>query len=502
MSEKLTGDSNTDRAVFERLYEQVHEPLVASLTGMVRDTDRAADIAASAFGTAWEKRAQFRGESSRGTGVHAIARNTARHRWRQERTSRLDSVDRLETPRYAEPDRLLAQLEQNELRDRIREALDRLPAMYRRTLVARYIDGRSVQEIARREGVPVGTIGSRLFTARRLLRETWPTTAAQTPKRDMPGEKTQQIADEALKRLSEELQAGRSATLTAYLTAMGRFHRYSWNNVMLINSQRPTATRVAGFHAWHDLGRFVKRGEKGIAILAPIRAKSRELAAPADRGESESTSRVVGFRTAYVFDIEQTEGRPLPQFATTTGDPREFLDRLKAVVAERNIAVEYDRGIAPAQGESSGGRIRLLPDMAPAEEFSVLTHEFAHELLHHRGDVALPKTVRETQAEAVAFVVSRGVGLETNTAAADYIALYNGDAKTLGESLAVIQHTASGILRELLPDEREHAAPEHTPGAHALHASELHPMQEPASDSARPVAPPTPERGDSASWDR
>jgi hypothetical protein len=106
--------------------------------------------------------------------------------------------------------------------------------------------------------------------------------------------------------------------------------------------------------------------------------------------------------------------------------------------------VEYDPTIAPAQGVSTGGRIRLMPDMPPAEEFSVLAHELAHEMMHHdKAAAPLPKVVRETQAEAVAFVVCRGIGLETNNAAADYIALYNGDQKTLADSLAAIQRTSA-----------------------------------------------------------
>jgi hypothetical protein len=93
--------------------------------------------------------------------------------------------------------------------------------------------------------------------------------------------------------------------------------------------------------------------------------------------------------------------------------------------------------------------------MEPAEEFSVLAHKLAHEMLHQGPEgTRPPKVVRETQAEAVAFVVCRGVGLETNTAAADYIALYNGDKKTLGESLAAIQGTSAKILDELFKQER------------------------------------------------
>ncbi len=276
------------------------------------------------------------------------------------------------------------------------------------------------------------------------------------PGASTPKEKTQQLAEEGFKRLSAELAAGRSDALTHYLAAMGRFHRYSWGNVLLISEQRPTATHVAGYHAWRELGRSVKQGEKGIMIFAPIVVKESERSRAADAVKPNEVFRVSGFRTAYVFDVEQTAGRPLPEFAKTTGDPQEFGDRLKASVAQRGIALEYDSSITPAHGDSSGGRIRLLPNLSPAEEFSVLAHELAHEMMHHGQDESarLPKVVRETQAEAVAFVVCRGVGLETNSAAADYIALYNGDAKTLADSLAVIQDTSGRILGDLLPEGR------------------------------------------------
>src|SRR5437899_5164821 len=254
----------------------------------------------------------------------------------------------------------------------------------------------------------------------------------------MADDKVRKMAEEALNRLSAALEAGRSDTLNQYLAAMGRFHRYSWGNVLLINSQRPGATQVAGFHTWHDLGRWVKKGEKGIMIFAPVLVKQKD-ADPAGKetaAKRDEVFRLTGFRTAYVFDASQTEGRPLPEFAKTTGDTREYGEKLKALVAKQGISVEYDASIAPAQGVSSGGRIRLMPGMAPAEEFSVLAHELAHEMLHHRKEAApLPTVVRETQAEAVAFVVCRTVGLETNTAAADYIALYNGDKKALTQSL-------------------------------------------------------------------
>jgi hypothetical protein len=271
----------------------------------------------------------------------------------------------------------------------------------------------------------------------------------------MGDDKVKKLAEEALNRLSAELEAGKSETLKNYLAAMGRFHRYSWGNVLLINSQSPHATHVAGFHTWHDLGRWVKKDEKGIVIFAPVLVKQGAASAREEARNAEEVFRLAGFRTAHVFDVSQTEGRPLPEFAKTTGNPNEYAEKLKALVAKRGIEIEHDASIAPAQGASSGGRIRLMPGMAPAEEFSVLAHELAHEILHHGKEAPpLPRVVRETQAEAIAFVVCRGVGLETNRAAADYLALYNGDKKTLAESLTVIQETSAKILNELLPEHR------------------------------------------------
>ena len=270
-------------------------------------------------------------------------------------------------------------------------------------------------------------------------------------------DRAQSLVDEATARLVAELKAGKSDALREYLAAMGRFHHYSWTNTLLIQSQRPTATRVAGYHTWRDLGRSVLRGEKGIVIYAPVVARNERGRPALLPGERPSKEReVVGFRAAYVFDVSQTEGKPLPVPARTRGDPAAQLDRLKEVVAARGIGLEYDPSIAPADGLSTGGLIKLRPGLEQAEEFSVLTHELAHELLHQgerRGEVN--KTARETQAEAVAYVVSHAIGLDTNTAARDYISLYDGNATTLTESLAAVQRASSEILRELLPKDRE-----------------------------------------------
>ena len=131
----------------------------------------------------------------------------------------------------------------------------------------------------------------------------------------MNSENIKKITNQAIEQLITALNEGRSETLTQYLAAIGRFHRYSLRNVMLIASQKPTATHVAGFHSWHKLGRFVKKGEKGIMILAPIVRRKNESA---EQDETDESSTAVGFRAAYVFDISQTDGQELPKSAAST----------------------------------------------------------------------------------------------------------------------------------------------------------------------------------------
>jgi antirestriction protein ArdC len=262
----------------------------------------------------------------------------------------------------------------------------------------------------------------------------------------MKSEQIKEITERATEQLLAALNAGHSEALTAYLKAIGRFHRYSLHNVMLIASQKPNASYVAGFRTWNQLGRFVKKGEKGILILAPIVRRNSEN----EQDRDEASTSIAGFRAAYVFDVSQTDGKELPQIGCVHGDPLEDTARLRSFAETQGIAVEYSDEIAPARGLSSGGKITLLPGQSSAEEFSTLAHEIAHELLH-RGDrrTNTTKPVRETEAEATAFVVCHAIGLETGSAANDYIQLWKGDAKLLTESLAYIRQAASLMLAAL-----------------------------------------------------
>lgn len=267
----------------------------------------------------------------------------------------------------------------------------------------------------------------------------------------MKVEQAKQLASKAIEQLGQALEAGHSEKLRNYLWAIGRFHRYSLRNVILIASQKPTATRVAGFHTWHKLGRFVKEGEKGIFILAPI---IRKKAKNNSEAEPDESSTAVGFHAAYVFDLSQTDGQPLPEIGAVNGDPREYRERVAKFVAAQGIALEYSNDIAPARGTSSGSKITLLPGQSPAEEFATLAHETAHELMHRdERRNSTTQRIRETEAEAVAFVVCSAIGLDTGSAAQDYIGLYGGDAKLLGESLEYVQRTTIRILNAIGADE-------------------------------------------------
>jgi antirestriction protein ArdC len=284
------------------------------------------------------------------------------------------------------------------------------------------------------------------------------TTSSVTPINENPKQPQQrQTAKEMIaanvKCLIEQLEAGKSDALTAYLNAMSRFHNYSFGNVLEIARQRPTATRVAGMYAWNQLGRRVKKGEKGIRILAPIVGIKRKKDGEAEKDVTKQNTRVlVGFRNAYVFDVEQTDGAELPAMREISGDVGANHDRLVSYIEKQGIELVFTENIAPALGVSYGGRIAILPGQSKAEEFSTLVHELGHELLHKaERRTTTTKVVKETEAEAIAFVVGKAVGLQTGSASADYIQLYHGNASLLIESLEVIQQASAIILAALQP---------------------------------------------------
>jgi hypothetical protein len=168
--------------------------------------------------------------------------------------------------------------------------------------------------------------------------------------------------------------------------------------------------------------------------------------------DAKETQRTLyGFRGVYVF--AQTEGAPLPSIGEVTGDASVYLDRLRQFVLAQGVTVELTNDIAPALGTAFGNTIRLLPGQTEAEELATLVHEYAHlGLGHSERRTTTTKTVRETEAEAVAFVVSKAIGLNPNSSAS-YIQLYHGNAELLMESLEVVQQTSAVILAAIEMEE-------------------------------------------------
>ncbi|MDQ2844641.1 MAG: ArdC-like ssDNA-binding domain-containing protein [Acidobacteriota bacterium] len=285
------------------------------------------------------------------------------------------------------------------------------------------------------------------------------TPISENPKQPQQRRTAKELIAANVRCLIEQLETGKSDALTAYLDAMSRFHNYSFGNILEIARQRPDATRVAGLYAWNQLGRKVMKGQKGIRILAPIigfrRKKDEETKRNSDPAAINKPM-LVGFRSAYVFDVSQTDGAELPKMREVSGDVGENFERIVSFIKSQGIELAWTENIAPALGVSYGGRIAILPGQEKAEEFSTLVHELAHEMLHKaERRTTTTKVVKETEAEAVAFVVGKALGLEMGSTSADYIQLYHGNASLLAESLEVVQQTSAVILAALEPPTAE-----------------------------------------------
>ncbi len=151
---------------------------------------------------------------------------------------------------------------------------------------------------------------------------------------------------EAVDFLVAALESGHSEVLTAYLGAMAKFHTYSFGNVMLIARQKPDATNVAGLRTWNSLGRFVKRGEKGIfGILAPMVGRRNTKEVATDEASEDATTEgqrtLYGFRAVYVFDVSQTEGKELPTLIEVNGDVSGYRERLFKFVEAQSVEINF-----------------------------------------------------------------------------------------------------------------------------------------------------------------
>lgn len=262
---------------------------------------------------------------------------------------------------------------------------------------------------------------------------------------------------ESLTRLEQAVGAIQdSETFRAYLDAQARFHSYSFANVLLIVGQKPDATRVAGYQTWKQLGRQVRRGEKGIRIIVPIRGRAAisptESETP-DAEEAKPGRTIVRFGTGSVFDISQTEGKPLPTIDVPVLEGEEgtaLYDRLATIATAESLMLErttrLPRESVMGYYEPDARRI-VVREASPRQ----MTKTLAHELAHHFGAGVESTPEEETMAESVAYVVCARFGLDTGERSFPYIATWSKDAAVLKAAMARIQQVSGRIIERLEP---------------------------------------------------
>ena len=246
-----------------------------------------------------------------------------------------------------------------------------------------------------------------------------------------------------------------------YLTLQSRFHRYSFNNVLLIAAQCHEASQVAGFNAWRKMNRFVRKGEKAIWILAPMVYKNAE----AEDGEkTESSERTIrGFKWVPVFDVAQTDGEDLPAICNRLDgdDPAGHYATLVRMARSIGFTVENHEFDGSTNGDCSHSehRIRVETRNSPAQRVKTLAHEIAHALLHEQFD---SRALAELEAESTAYVVTSALGIDSSDYSFGYVATWagGGDQAISGikASCERIQRTAATILRAFEPAAQEAAA--------------------------------------------
>jgi len=279
--------------------------------------------------------------------------------------------------------------------------------------------------------------------------------------------------DTVLKQLKEGVEnVQNSENFRQFLLAMSRFHDYSIGNLILIAIQKPDATRVAGFNTWKDLGRWVKKGEKGIAILAPVLPPRPtcpvcgakvpkgarfcpECGASVEQLEIEVTPS--WFKVVYVFDLSQTEGREFPEFEipVLTGEANEELfGKVLALAKSEGLTVSFESRPyedPSFKGQYFGKSIWVRPEESRAQQLKTLLHEVAH--YYSEGVFMMPRRDAETIAESAAFAVGAHFGFDTGVRSFPYVALWAQDKKVLEQNLDAVRRVATRMIEgiERLP---------------------------------------------------
>lgn len=263
------------------------------------------------------------------------------------------------------------------------------------------------------------------------------------------------MASEKVQAALERLEAGietllQSGDWSSYLRMQSKLHRYSFQNTVLILMQCPQATQVRGFKQWQMLGRQVRKGEKGIAILAPCTYKQ-----DAEDNSDEQDRKVLrGFKTTYVFDLSQTDGEAIPQLCKgLQGDDAGLYSQLEAFAVSRGIKVELTP-LLDCNGfcrfsQNKASLIAVSNDLSPLHRCKTLAHELGHALLHGETDYSTHRPLCELEAESTAFCVLDYFGLDSSNYSFGYIANWNRDKDAIVElkqSGQAIQSAVSQII--------------------------------------------------------
>lgn len=253
-----------------------------------------------------------------------------------------------------------------------------------------------------------------------------------------------------------------------YLRAVGRFHDYSTNNIALITMQRPDATLVAGYTTWKNaFNRSVKKGEKGIRIIAPYPVKIEKekdvFDAYGNLRREKVTVTVPRFRCVSVFDVSQTEGDRLPELepAELNKEVDGYSTMIKALERTSRVPVSYREIKGGARGfyDASVDRITIKSGMGQSQTVKTLIHEIAHSFLHGKvnGGALMPAGTKEVEAESVAYTVCSAFGIDTSEYTFPYVTAWAAkvDDSVLRDSMDRIRETSSELIYSLSDNIRE-----------------------------------------------
>lgn len=276
--------------------------------------------------------------------------------------------------------------------------------------------------------------------------------------------KNQEKIKAALNRIEDSLAAiNTDEDWLKFLSFQAQFYNYSFGNAMLIFSQNPNATYVKGYKAWNQLGRYVKKGSKGLAILAPCIRKVEVFKEPENKNmyhdeeaEKETRKVVSGFRIAYVYDIADTDGDDsmLPVLVTglagNSEQEKEIYERLLGVISKEHCVQEVSGTASKGSFNLETKVISIREDLEYLQKIKTLLHEYAHLLdfqMHPEDDIS--RNRRELIAESVAFIVSLRLGIDTSRYSMSYIKSWLKDKEELKIIADSVQKIAYTIITEL-----------------------------------------------------